>query len=124
VRVARAALANASSRADPLRILAPGPSDASPGSGGSEARLGDVIAGRFELEAFAGRGGMGVVYRARDRQTGHVVALKLLSVGGVEPLEVTGIPPFRADTFVAALARVLLEDVPPLRRHAPPRAAP
>src|SRR6185369_8586361 len=31
----------------------------------------------------------------------------------------TGIAPFRADTFVAALARVLLEDPPPVRDHAP-----
>ena len=33
---------------------------------------------RFELEQQVGAGGMGVVFRARDRQTGAVVALKLL----------------------------------------------
>jgi hypothetical protein len=31
----------------------------------------------------------------------------------------TSIPPFQAETFVAALARVLLEDPPPVRLHAP-----
>jgi serine/threonine protein kinase len=33
-----------------------------------DARLGEVVASRFELERQAGKGGMGVVYRARDRQ--------------------------------------------------------
>jgi eukaryotic-like serine/threonine-protein kinase len=41
-------------------------------------RPGTTVAGRFELEARAGAGGMGVVYRARDRRTGETVALKLL----------------------------------------------
>ncbi len=40
--------------------------------------VGDVVAGRFMLEALAGRGGMGNVYRARDSVTGQPVALKLL----------------------------------------------
>ncbi|WP_438041719.1 serine/threonine-protein kinase [Sorangium sp. So ce128] len=37
-----------------------------------------ILAGRFELERVAGTGGMGDVYRARDRQDGEPVALKLL----------------------------------------------
>jgi tetratricopeptide (TPR) repeat protein/predicted Ser/Thr protein kinase len=37
-----------------------------------------VVAGRFEIESLAGRGGMGVVYRAKDRTTGGAVALKIL----------------------------------------------
>ncbi|UQA58081.1 serine/threonine-protein kinase [Polyangium aurulentum] len=42
-------------------------------------RKGDLIAGRFELEHLAGHGGMGVVYRARDRHGLTPVAVKLLS---------------------------------------------
>ncbi len=39
---------------------------------------GDVVADRFEILHRAGSGGMGVVYRARDRSTRHDVALKVL----------------------------------------------
>src|SRR6058998_833163 len=33
---------------------------------------------RYELQAEIGRGGMGIVYKARDRQTGDVVAIKVI----------------------------------------------
>ncbi|MBX7196724.1 MAG: serine/threonine protein kinase, partial [Sandaracinaceae bacterium] len=39
--------------------------------------VGDIVAGRFVLELEAGRGGMGTVFRARDRD-GTEVALKLI----------------------------------------------
>jgi serine/threonine protein kinase/tetratricopeptide (TPR) repeat protein len=39
---------------------------------------GSLFAARFEIERLAGKGGMGEVYRARDRSTGELVALKLL----------------------------------------------
>lgn len=39
---------------------------------------GAVFANRFEIERTAGSGGMGTVYRARDRYSGEPVALKLL----------------------------------------------
>src|SRR6185295_15517301 len=46
----------------------------------SMARMeaGAVVAERFVIEARAGAGGMATVYRAKDRETGGVVALKLL----------------------------------------------
>jgi len=41
--------------------------------------IGQVVAGRFKLEAEAGSGGMGTVYRARDLTDGAVVAVKILN---------------------------------------------
>jgi tetratricopeptide (TPR) repeat protein len=41
-------------------------------------RPGTVVADRFEIEHLAGKGGMGAVYRASDRKTGTVVALKVV----------------------------------------------
>ncbi|WP_428261076.1 serine/threonine-protein kinase PknK [Haliangium sp.] len=42
-------------------------------------RAGDVIAERFEIEREVASGGMGRIYRGRDRQQGTTVAIKLLS---------------------------------------------
>ena len=47
---------------------------------------GEVIAGRFAIEALAGSGGMADVYRARDRTTLDLVALKILRATSPEDL--------------------------------------
>jgi predicted ATPase/Tfp pilus assembly protein PilF len=37
-----------------------------------------IIADRYKIKGLIGQGGMGLVYRAKDRETGHAVALKQL----------------------------------------------
>ncbi|WP_437521141.1 protein kinase [Sorangium sp. So ce726] len=46
----------------------------------------DVVEDRFEIERLAGSGGMGDVYRARDRRSGEAVALKVLQSASVRDL--------------------------------------
>src|SRR5689334_8285760 len=41
--------------------------------------LGTLLDDRFELDRQIGSGGMGKVFRARDRQSGEVVAVKVLA---------------------------------------------
>lgn len=46
-----------------------------------DERMGELFAGRYELLDEIGRGGMGSVWRARDRRSGGVVAAKVLRSG-------------------------------------------
>jgi eukaryotic-like serine/threonine-protein kinase len=48
------------------------------------APLGQPLAGRFVIEREVGRGGVGIVYRARDEVTGDPVALKVIALPGVD----------------------------------------
>nr|MCC6672974.1 serine/threonine protein kinase [Planctomycetota bacterium] len=57
---------------------------------GSDARHDDplrgrVLGGRYQLEHRLGAGAMGVVYRARDRELGRAVAVKLVQGGAWTP---------------------------------------
>ncbi|WP_437274864.1 protein kinase [Sorangium sp. So ce375] len=49
-------------------------------------RASDVVEDRFEIERLAGSGGMGDVYRARDRRSGETVALKVMQGANVRDL--------------------------------------
>jgi eukaryotic-like serine/threonine-protein kinase len=52
------------------------------GAGWREALKPGAVIGRFELIREVGRGGFGVVYEARDRELGRLVAFKAVRAGG------------------------------------------
>ncbi|WP_437290952.1 protein kinase domain-containing protein [Sorangium sp. So ce406] len=49
-------------------------------------RASEVVEDRFEIERLAGSGGMGDVYRARDRLSGEAIALKVLQSASVRDM--------------------------------------
>jgi tetratricopeptide (TPR) repeat protein len=46
-----------------------------------------LLAGRFVIEREVGRGGVGIVYRAKDEVSGAAVALKVIAIPGVDASE-------------------------------------
>ena len=54
------------------------------GDTGVSAPPGECIAGRYEILGLVGAGGMGTVYRVRDRELDEVVALKTLRHGWID----------------------------------------
>jgi serine/threonine protein kinase len=57
------------------------PAEVTAGGAGSprnEPQIGTVFAGRYEIQSVLGKGGMGIVYRAHDREVEELVAIKTL----------------------------------------------
>jgi tetratricopeptide (TPR) repeat protein/tRNA A-37 threonylcarbamoyl transferase component Bud32/TolB-like protein len=57
------------------------------GLAGADLRIGSLFAGRYEVQGLIGQGGMGRVYRVRDRSLDKVIALKTLRADNQEGLQ-------------------------------------
>jgi eukaryotic-like serine/threonine-protein kinase len=84
------------------------------------AHVQEVLAERYELIDVLGRGGMGVVYRARDRRLDRVVAIKLLPADSAQ--DPTAVARFEREALAAAaLTHRNIVSVFDLRRDAATR---
>src|ERR1044072_7322387 len=80
-------------------------------------QCGDVVGGRYELLNLAGTGGMGIVFRALDRQTGQIVGGKVLSGADEDRLrfarEITNLATASHDNIVRLLDHGAADDGEP-----------
>jgi serine/threonine-protein kinase len=71
-----------------------------PPAEGPGLRVGGVVAARYEILSVLGEGGMGTVYRVRDRQLDDEIALKALRPQGGDP---TGVERLRHEIKLARM---------------------